>query len=87
MEIAVEGEDITGIELLGEVDEAGVSQIHRNARVLFEQTTNRRRLVCKVEWYVENPPLHIFQDRVDGSRETAEKIAGFGDHGIAGHER
>jgi hypothetical protein len=86
-EVAVEGENPTATSLAREVNQASVSQVHWDIRVLREQTCNVGRSRGECERNRENPLLNVLQNCFLGPSESAEQLTAFGNYGFARHHR
>ena len=84
--IGVERQDTSSTELIGEVDQARIGQIHRHARVLLQQLAYRTTADAQPDRNVEDANLDVFEHGVRSSAKSPQQPAGFRDDRFTSHE-
>src|SRR6516164_4530423 len=86
LEIAIQGEDVAGGDLAGQMDQTGIGQVNLLIPVLAEQRLNGGSGRSEAERDAETVSDHIVQNGFRATRKAPQQVAGFRKDGLTGEQ-
>ena len=85
-EMAVEGENIAGVEMICHVDEAGIGEIGGRVAVFMDDFSNLSGRKRNLKRNSEEASLHVGEHRVNGISSAAQQVTTLSNDSLTGHE-
>ena len=86
-EIAIEGENITCVQLVGHLNKTGIGEADRKITIFAQNGADRCRRAGELERYLKNPLFHIGQDPIRSSGNLFKQKATLGENRFTSSER
>ena len=85
--IAVEGEDVAGIEFVCHLDQAGVGKVSRRIAIFPEDLLNMTNATSQLEGNLKRSVRHILQQVVCCAGDTLQQVAAFNNDRFTRYKR